>query len=142
MISAQVLAERCGLQVEEIERLREVFLEIPWIEAVYLFGSKARPGGAGRDLDFAVLPADAHTGQQKLELLGELTAAGFDAVDLAFLDEEDFFLRFEAVRPNCVLYQSKGFDRGSFYSKVIRQYLDFQPYLKRQLEAAKRRLSG
>ena len=142
MISAQVLAGRCSLQVEEIQKLREVFLQFPWIEAVYVFGSTARPGRAARDLDLAVLPADSHTGRQKLELLGKLTAVGFDAVDLVFLDEEDFFLRFEAVRPNRILYESEGFDRGSFYSKVVRQYLDFEPYLKRQLEAAKRRLAG
>jgi len=47
---------------------------------------------------------------------------------------------YEAVRQNQVIYAAEDFDRGSMYSKVIRQYLDFEPYLKTQRKAYKRRI--
>jgi hypothetical protein len=72
-----------------------------------------------------------------------LARAGFCDVDLVFLDVRDVVLRHEAVRLNCVIYQADDFDRGEMYSRVVREYLDFLPYLKVQREAYKRRiLSG
>ena len=49
-------------------------------------------------------------------------------------------MRYEAVRQNQVIYQTGDFDRGEMYSRVIREYLDFEPYLRIQREAYKRRL--
>jgi hypothetical protein len=39
-----------------------------------------------------------------------------------------------------VVYQNERFDRGAYYSKVVRMYLDFLPYLEVQREAYKRRI--
>lgn len=53
---------------------------------------------------------------------------------------DDIVLRYEAVRQNVLVYAAEDFDRGEMYSRVVRAYLDFLPYLKVQREAYKRRI--
>jgi len=124
-----------------LDSLADVFRQYPDIQAVYLFGSRAgghaRPGS---DFDLAIVPADGAPEQQRLSILADLTRAGFDDVDLVFLDGEDLVLAYEAVRPNRLIYRSEEFDRGAYYSKVVRMYLDFLPYLEVQRAAYKRRV--
>lgn len=123
--------------------LPTVFRKYPQIQAVYLFGSIAR-GKAHEesDLDLAVLPCGKSTPQLKLDLLTDLARHGFCHVDLVFLDVNNIVLKYEAVRHNQVTYQVEGFDRGEVYSRIIRQYLDFLPYLEVQPQAYKRRVLG
>jgi predicted nucleotidyltransferase len=125
-----------------IDRLARVFTGFPEVEAVYLFGSWAK-GSADResDLDLALVTSQP-LGSKKLDILTALTAEGIDNVDLATLDTDDVVLRFEAVSPNRLVYARAGFDHGSYYSRVIREYFDFLPYLERQRAAMKRRLTG
>lgn len=125
----------------KLEALREVFRRYPDVQAVYLFGSAA--DGRMRedsDIDLAIVPGSSACRERRLEILSDLVRAGFDDVDLVFLDTDDLVLRYEAVRQNRVLYQTEGFDRGATYSKVLRMYLDFQPYLEVQRKAYKRRV--
>ena len=51
-------------------------------------------------------------------------------------------LRYEAVRLNELVYAAADFDRGALYSHVVRQYLDFLPYLNVQHAAYKRSVLG
>lgn len=128
----------------DLAQLPKIFQNYPDILAVYLFGSAA----IGRrhlesDLDLAIVPRDASLRNKRLEILTDLTRHGFDRIDLVFLDTDDVVLKFEAVRHNNIIYQAEGFDSGSYFSKVIRQYFDYKPYLKVQRQAYKRRvLSG
>jgi predicted nucleotidyltransferase len=125
----------------DIKFLRNVFSKYPDIQAVYLFGSAA--SGSAReesDLDLAIIPLSAEVREQKMDILEDLARHGFCEVDLVFLDDKDIVLRYEAVRQNKVIYQKPGFDRGATYSKIIRQYLDFYPYLSVQRQAYKRRI--
>ncbi len=132
MLTGGVLAE-----------MRRVFRRYPEIEAVYLFGSAAEGRAhAGSDLDLAVVTTDAALREKKLDLLTELAKAGVCDVDLVFLDGRDLVLAYEAVRPNRLIYARDGFARGAFYSKIVRMYLDFEPYLRRQREAYRRRVLG
>lgn len=132
------------LTVDEIaQRIRRVFEKYPEVEAVFLFGSyaegRARPDS---DLDLALVGPRAELAPRKLDMLTDLVRAGFDRVDLVLLDGADPALRFEAVRPNRLIYARPGFDRGSYYSLALREYFDFEPHLRIQREALKRRLSG
>ena len=131
-------------KIPSLERLTGVFEKYPDIQAVYLFGSvavgKMRPES---DLDLGIVPRNKSLRQKRLAILTDLARRGFCNVDLVFLDTDDIVLKYEVVRLNRVLYQTEDFDRGAMYSKVIRQYLDFRPYLEIQREAYKRRiLSG
>ena len=125
-------------------RLSEIFSRYSDIQAVYIFGSRATgKTHADSDLDLAIIPRSDQARRQKLDILTDLAHLGFDNVDLVFLDTDDIVLRYEAIKHNRLIYQTEDFDRGTIYSNVVRQYLDFLPYLKVQREAYKRRiLSG
>jgi len=92
------------------------------------------------DLDLAVVPRESSVREQKLDMLADLAGRGFDNVDLIFLDTDDIVLKFEAVRRNRLVYEAGDFDRGSYFSLIIRQYFDFLPYLRVQRAAYKRRI--
>jgi len=129
------------LSQKEIRRLCDIFQRYPAIRAVYLFGSAAEGRArASSDLDLAIVPGDETLRENKLDILADLARSGFCNVDLLFLDVRDVVLRHEAVRRNVVIYQTADFDRGEMYSRVVREYLDFLPYLRVQREAYKRRL--
>jgi predicted nucleotidyltransferase len=123
--------------------LAGVFASFPEVEAVYLFGSHAEGrGGRESDIDLGVVPGSPEARKRKLEILTALVHAGYDQVDLVFIGPENVTLRFEAVRPNRLIYAREGFDHGSYYSRALREYWDFLPILRIQREAFKRRLQG
>jgi len=127
----------------DIKLLEKVFKNYPDIKAVYLFGSAA----AGKmhnesDLDLAIYPDTPGLREKKLSILTELAQVGFCDVDLVFMDPNDIVLQYEAVRQNIVVYQASEFDRGATYSKIVRQYLDFYPYLTEQRNAYKKRIQS
>jgi predicted nucleotidyltransferase len=125
----------------DLESLAKIFRQYPDVQAVYLFGSRVRGHThPGSDLDLAVVPSEELSERERLDILADLVRAGFDDVDLVFLDGDDLVLAYEAVRLNQVVYQNERFDRGAYYSKVVRMYLDFLPYLEVQREAYKRRI--
>lgn len=124
-----------------VARLIQVFKNYPDIQAVYLFGSQAQGRArADSDIDLAIVPRSAALRKHKLDILTDLVEVGFERVDLVFLDGRDVVLGHQAVRLNQVIYSTPDFDSGSYFSLVIRQYLDFLPYLKVQREAMKRRM--
>jgi len=129
------------MRVPDLQLLPEVFRRYPDVQAVYLFGSLAAGNVHGEsDLDLAVVPCHSSVRAKKLDILADLARCGFCNVDLVFLDTDDIVLKYEAVRQNRLVYQAEDFDRGAMYSRVVRQYLDFLPYLRVQREAYKRRI--
>lgn len=132
---------RDSAKMPDMRILSKVFCKYPGIQAVYLFGSFA-VGTSHResDLDLAVLPRCKLVRERRLDLLADQARSGFCHVDLVFLDTDDIVLKYEAVRHNRLIHQAKDFDRGAMYSRIVRQYLDFIPYLKVQREAYKRRI--
>ena len=127
--------------VPELSALDSVFRKFPEIQAVYLFGSVATgKAKAGSDLDIGIVTKTPSLHESKLDILTDLAKIGFCEVDLVFLDVEDIVLRFETVKHNKVIYQTSDFDKGEYYSRILRQYFDFLPYLKVQREALKRRI--
>lgn len=122
-------------------RLRPVFERYPDIDAVYLFGSRAE--GRARedsDIDLGLVGRRDRLEPRKIDLLADLARAGEDRVDLVLLNGADPALRFEAVRPNRLIYAKPEFEHGNYYSLALREYFDFEPYLRVQRDALKRRL--
>ena len=141
--SAGAMSKGKDLTSDDIRSLKDVFQRYPAIQAVYVFGST----GSGKmhsesDLDLAIVSRSMPLKENKLQLLTELASLGFCNADLVFLDTGDIVLKYEAVRQNRLIYSVQDFDRGSMYSKVIRQYLDFVPYLETQRKAYKRRIES
>jgi hypothetical protein len=130
-----------GLDISELRSLRGVFERYPEVQAVYAFGSVAA-GNADEssDLDLAVISAQPSLREKKLEILASLARLGYCNVDLVFVDEDDLVLAYEVIRQNKLIYASPDFDRGATYSRIVRKYLDFIPYLRIQREAYKRRV--
>ena len=117
-------------------------MKYPEILAVYLFGSRAtttaRPDS---DYDLAVVSDRKRPARcRKMDILTDLAKAGFDNVDLSFLDHDNMVLSHEAVRMNRIVFCRPEFDCSAFYSQVIRMYFDFLPYLSIQRAAFKERL--
>lgn len=115
-----------------------VFSSVSAVEAVYLFGSRAEDRArSDSDFDFAVVASSlSKPGSSELrdKLLTELTRAGFDNLSVVIFSFDDLYLAFQCVKNNFVVYKRDGFDVDSFYSLVVRRYLDFEPYLRRQRE--------
>jgi predicted nucleotidyltransferase len=115
----------------------------PTIQAVYLFGSYATgKAHIGSDIDIGlVVNGGRLAGDEKLDILAEAAGLGIDKIDLVCLDGSDIFLTYEVVRHNRVLYHQPSFYHPTFYSKALRQYLDFQSTLEVHRMALKKRLS-
>jgi|JI102314A1RNA_FD_contig_31_7396750_length_665_multi_2_in_0_out_0_1 predicted nucleotidyltransferase len=112
----------------------EKFLEI---QAVYLFGSQATgKTHAESDTDFGFI-ADRNLRE---ELSTELVKIGFTNFSLVYIPEATLLLQFEIVRMNKLIYARPDFDRGSFFSRIVRMYQDFQPYRDVQREEYKKRV--
>ncbi len=110
----------------ELNLLGDVFRKYDEIVAVYIFGSTAtRKTHSESDLDLAILPRNSALHAKKLDILADLASLGFCNVDLVYLDTNDIVMRFEVVKHNMVIYQADDFDRGEYYSRVLRQYFDF-----------------
>jgi predicted nucleotidyltransferase len=131
------------LEDEVVDRLRAVFAARPAVRGAYVFGSVATEREwNGSDLDLGIVVDEAAWDpSDKVPLIGEcMDAARRDRIDLVVLNDAPLVLQFEAVRPNVVLYATDDFEPGAFSSKVLRMYWDFQPHLRRQRKAYKRRL--
>jgi hypothetical protein len=131
------------LSDEVADRLRAVFAARPAVRGAYVFGSvAAEREGRGSDLDLGiVVDEDIWDPSDKVPLIGDcMDAARRDWIDLVVLNDAPLVLQFEAVRPNEILYAADDFEPGGFTSKVLRMYWDFQPHLRRQRKAYKRRL--
>lgn len=125
----------------DIKHLPNIFEKISYIKAVYLFGSFVS-GKINRnsDLDLAILLKDLKFRSKKLEILTELARNGFCNVDVVFFEGRDIVLEYEAIYHNRLIYAESDFDKGTFYSNIVRKFWDFYPYLKIQREAYKRRI--
>jgi len=125
----------------DLKLLKNIFKKYPSIQAVYLFGSAA----SGKmhiesDLDLAVISDDRTIREKKLAILTDLARQGFCNVDMVFPTNDDIVLQYEAIRQNIIVYQRADFDKGATYSKIVRQYLDFYPYLTVHRKAYKQRI--
>ena len=124
-----------------LDILPDVFEKYPDIEAVYLFGSSSTERThLESDIDLAIVSGAPGLSKKKLDILADLARLGFCEVDLVFLDIDDIVLQYEAIRQNNLVYATPEHDRGSTYSKIVRKYLDFYPFLLVQRQAYKRRI--
>jgi predicted nucleotidyltransferase len=127
----------------DLTLLNRLFESYSDVQAVYVFGSSAfGRRHAESDLDLAIVPRHPRLRARKLDMLADLARIGLCDVNLVFLDTDDIVLKYEAVRQNQLVYQGADFDRGAYYSQVVRKYLDFLLYLEVQRQAYQRRILG
>lgn len=131
------------LTKNELDRLEEVFEQFPEIQAVYLFGSYATgQERAESDLDLGIFTDQTAQPSFKLKLLTAMTKNGFTNLDLVMLNEADPVVRYEAIRPNKIIYSKRSFEHSTMFSRVMREYFDILPLLKVQRKALKERMQN
>lgn len=127
-----------------IETIRQIAKKYKFIQAVYLFGSQAKnKADANSDIDIAVLLEDDYTeksGETKIKLYEELIKEGLDNIDLVILNQASALLKYEVVKQNSLIYKKNDFDAASYQSLIIRKYLDFEYYLKKNQQKFKERI--
>jgi uncharacterized protein len=120
--------------------LKKIFSNYKQIKAVYLFGSHASGlNNIQSDIDLGIVSAQ-FTADDKIELLTKMVQHGYCNVDIVSLDNADLITRFEAVHLNQLIYKTYDFDHGFYFSKTLRQYFDFYPYLEVQRNQYKERI--
>lgn len=128
------------LSKKKKQKFQSVFSRYDEVKGVFLFGSRAvGRERADSDYDLGFFTDKNAESSLKIDLLKDLAAEGIDNVDAVMLDEADPVVRYEAVRPNKLIYSRDDFDRGTVYSNVVRKYLDLKPYFKVQRETYKRK---
>lgn len=90
------------------------------VRLAYLFGSLAR-GGAGDDVDLAVLMGQ----ESALELFGDLVRVlGTDRIDVVDLKQASPLLRFHVVKSGVLLFRQSVAAENDFELAAIREYRD------------------
>ncbi|RAK07513.1 hypothetical protein C8C77_11359 [Halanaerobium saccharolyticum] len=127
-----------------IDKINNIAKEYKFIQAVYLFGSQARDkADQNSDIDIAVLlEADysEKSGEIKIKLYEEFIKEGLDNIDLVILNQASALLKYEVVKENYLIYKKNDFDAASYQSLMIRKYLDFEYYLKKNQQKFKERI--
>lgn len=102
--------------------------------AVYAFGSRvAGEERADSDLDLAVLLlAGSHLPvDEKLGIAHKLEEVAGCDVDLVVLNDARLPVRFEIIRHGRVLWEASQGERTDAEEIIVRDYLDFRPFLQR-----------
>ena len=124
-----------------LKKLKKIFAEYNKIKAAYLFGSCAT-GKQNRnsDLDIGILLAEDYDEMIKLDILTKLTKSNFDNVDLVIINNVSILVKYEVIKHNQLIYCKEDFDSSAYFSKIIRLFLDFKPYLEVQRMYLKERI--
>ncbi|HKL76043.1 MAG TPA: nucleotidyltransferase domain-containing protein [Halanaerobiales bacterium] len=128
--------------IENFEKLKKYFSKFDVVKAAYLFGSYATGNNNKMsDIDIAVLVRNNCKNKNiKIDMLKGLVELGYDDIDLVILNRLSIVGKYEVVKHNKILYKSSDFDANSYFSLVVRKYLDFKPLLKVQREYLKERI--
>jgi predicted nucleotidyltransferase len=123
------------------DKLKNIFSDYEEIKAAYLFGSYAEgKENINSDLDIGILLDEDYDKMIKLDILTELSQNNFDNIDLVILNEASILLKYQVIKHNQLIYCREDFDFRSYFSKTVRFFLDFKPYLKVQREYLKERI--
>lgn len=126
-----------------IDIIIEVIKTNNFIKAAYLFGSQAKNRSQkNSDIDIAVLLEDnykGNSGKIKIKLQENFIKNGLDNIDLVILNTASALLKYEVVKENYLIYKKNEFNALSYQSLIIRKYLDFEYYLKKNQQKFKER---
>ncbi len=133
--------EKEVMKMEHPEKLNKILADFNEIKAAYLFGSYAdgQPT-SNSDIDIGILFDEGFNRLKKLDILTTLTQNGFDNVDLVILNNASLLVKYEVVKRNKLIYCRTDFDPSAYFSRIIRLFLDFKPYLEVQRMYLKERI--
>lgn len=127
-------------------KLAEMLKKDKDIIAAYIFGSYASNNiGPLSDVDIAILlnkkfPKDNYFDKQ-LELIGEVShILRTDEVDVVILNRAPYPFAYGILSKNKLLFCRDDSERVKFQTKVIKEYLDFEPFLEENYRYLHRRI--
>ncbi|MBI5745806.1 MAG: nucleotidyltransferase domain-containing protein [Nitrospirae bacterium] len=140
------------ISITNLEKLKEIFKDYPYIASAYLFGSHASGKVSPMsDLDIAILLKDnAPKGRElihKMDYLAYRIEETLQAkeVDLIELNNQGLIFVHNVLRTGKLIYDAAPDFRIRFVTKVISDYCDFEPTLRFMnnfyFEGYKRRLA-
>lgn len=125
------------LSILEIEKLKDILKDYPYIASAYLFGSRASgKSGSMSDVDIAILlKSNAPTGRELLHEEDYLSyriakALGVKEVDLIDLNNQGLTFVHNVLRTGKLIYDADPHFRIRFITRIISEYCDFEPTLR------------
>lgn len=121
----------------DIEELKSIFKDYPYIAAAYLFGSHATgKKGPMSDVDIAVLLKEPYP--KGRELMHEMDYLAYRVenvlqageVDLIELNNQGLIFQHNVLRTGKLIYDADPVFRIKFVAKVISDYCDFEPTIR------------
>jgi predicted nucleotidyltransferase len=121
----------------DLEKLKPIFEDYPYIAAAYLFGSYATGKiSPMSDVDIAVLLKEPHP--KGRELMHEMNYLSYriekalqaEEVDLIELNNQGLIFQHNILRTGKLIYDADRDFRVKFVAKVISKYCDFEPTLR------------
>lgn len=109
------------------------------IKLIYIFGSYAKGNNnENSDLDIAVLLEDTYNPLDKLSLIGALIDIfRRNDIDLVILNEASPVLRHQVIKYGKLAYKEDEDIKVNFEVKVLREYMDMEPFRRTQMEYIK-----
>ena len=120
-----------------LEKLKEIFKDYPYIASAYLFGSyasgKVNPMS---DLDIAILLKDNASKGRELIHKMDYMAYGIEKalqtkeVDLIELNNKGLIFQYNVLRTGKLIYDADPLFRINFVTRLITTYCDFEPTIR------------
>lgn len=109
------------------------------IKLIYIFGSYATEKNTPTsDLDIAILLNNDYNPMDKLILLGELTHMfKRDDIDLVILNTATSVLSHQIIKYGKLVYMENEETKVNFEVKVLKVYMDMEPFRKTQIKFVK-----
>lgn len=136
----------------DINKLKDIFKEYPYIASVYLFGSQATGRtGPMSDVDIAVLLKEPHpTGRELIHAMDYLAFRIEETlkkeVDIVELNSQGLIFQHNVLRSGRLIYDAAPSFRIRFIARIISNYCDFEPTIRFMnnyyFDGYKRRLAG
>ncbi len=120
-----------------LEKLKPIFEDYPYIAAAYLFGSYATGKiSPMSDVDIAVLLKEPYP--KGRELMHEISYLSYriekvlqaGEVDLIELNKQGLIFQHNVLRTGKLIYDADSDFRVKFVTKVISDYCDFEPTIR------------
>jgi predicted nucleotidyltransferase len=118
-----------------------------WVDAAYLHGSLAIPGGTGRDVDIGLAVSRPPTDLRQLDAITEqisaLSGIAPGKLDIRILDTSNPVLLGEVLGKGQLIYEASTENRIRFEAMAHSVWLDFKPIWERmRLEMLQRSSRG
>lgn len=134
-----------GFSDTDRQAIVDVLSKTESVQAAYLFGSAAAGNmGPLSDIDIGVLVAFAEASEAARGRIEEslCRALHADRLDVVLLNRAPSALAYRVIRDGIVLCCSDSKAREAFESRIVMDYLDFQPLRRQAFQTARQHILG